>query len=399
MKFESNKKMLAILMCVVLLFGSMCFLISPFMVPHVSALAEETDDETFMKHEVIDDFLQEGQEIIYEAKIYDFADNEYLLYEMAPKGYAIYSLKGDASIFLEGSMASNSPFFEYREFPLIYSGFGEYYYEANNKYYNILTGEKVARSELTQGYYLPQEVYYDFPEITPYSSDFPDHPDPDKTVDLDGFIKIKDYDYFSNLAQFPDGNNTCAIVAICILLGYLDEYVCDDFIPDSKTYFPGEPFVDGSYFKIGEATTQTLHDYLLDNFLHTILGIHGEAYPMANAEIKKMLNDYLSQICGDDFKKEVDIKSGALFNTHKNPRKYINAGHPTLITMTSFKITDDDGILEKSKYHTVVAYGYNEKNDTFLVHAGWDNGVTWSAAMIVSEATIYSYNTVIYPKG
>lgn len=51
------------------------------MVPHVSALAEETDDETFMKHEGIDDFLREGQEIIYEAKIYDFADNEYLLYE------------------------------------------------------------------------------------------------------------------------------------------------------------------------------------------------------------------------------------------------------------------------------------------------------------------------------
>ena len=81
MKFVSNKKLLAILMCVVLLFSSMCFLISPFMVPHVSALAEETDDETFMKHEGIDDFLREGQEIIYEAKIYDFADNEYLLYE------------------------------------------------------------------------------------------------------------------------------------------------------------------------------------------------------------------------------------------------------------------------------------------------------------------------------
>ena len=112
------------------------------MVPHVSALAEETDDETFMKHEGIDDFLREGQEIIYEAKIYDFADNEYLLYELAPKGYAIYSLKGDASIFLEGSMATNSPFFEYREHTLLYFGIGDYYYEEGGQYFKqVMKGD------------------------------------------------------------------------------------------------------------------------------------------------------------------------------------------------------------------------------------------------------------------
>ena len=50
----------------------------------------------------------------------------------------------------------------------------------------------------------------------------------------------------------------------------------------------------------------------------------------------------------------------------------------------------------KRKYHSVVAYGYNEEDDTFLVHIGWDPGSTDGAQVIVSEAYIYSYNAFIY---
>lgn len=170
------------------------------------------------------------------------------------------------------------------------------------------------------------------------------------------------------------------------MLGYLDEYVNDGFIPDNYMY-------NGQSFKNGTGTSQALHDYMFNNCRHTILGIGGNGYPMANAEIKKTMRDYLNQVCGSDFEKKVEYVSGSLFFTHENPRKHINSGYPTLITMTSFKSSIT---VEKQEYHTVVAYGYNKNDDTFLVHMGWYPGRTTGAQVVVSDATIYSYNTFLY---
>lgn len=107
----------------------------------------------------------------------------------------------------------------------------------------------------------------------------------------------------------------------------------------------------------------------------------------------KKMRDYLNQVCGSDFEKKVEYVSGSLFFTHENPRKHINSGYPTLITMTSFKSSIT---VEKQEYHTVVAYGYNKNDDTFLVHMGWYPGRTTGAQVVVSDATIYSYNTFLY---
>lgn len=413
MKKIKMKKLTAIALSTVMMAGTFA-IIAGATEKSDFALAEETtevsaevtatvvDDTATVKQQNISDFLRDGQSIIYQTELYDFDGNEFMLYELAPAGYAIYSLKGEASVLVEGALSSNSPFYEYLDRDIVYLGFCEYYYRQGNDYINIMTEESYKQSALPQGYYLKDEAYYESEDtedeeetsqISTLSTSLPKGYRDDNYVEEDDFIKIADHEYFETLSKFPKNENgTCSIVALCIVLGYMDEYINDGFIPDNATY-------EGKSFKDGTGTSQSLHDYMFDNCLHTLAGISSDdGYPMANGEINNTLKDYLINICGEDFEDEVTYVDGCLFNTHKNPRKYIKAGYPALITMTSYKTTnyDDDYDGVKMKYHTVVAYGYNEDDDTFLVHMGWKSGTTNGAQVIVSDATIYSYNTFVY---
>lgn len=353
-----------------------------------------------VKQQTISDFMREGQSIIYQTELNDFEGNKFMLYELTPAGYAIYGIKGEASIFLEGSLSSNSPFYEYLDKDIIYLGFGEYYYKQGAEYINIMTEESYMQDELPQECYLDESAYYetaesesvDEPQASPLGMILPEGYDSDNYVEVDGFTCIADYEYFQNLSKFPDNEvGTCSLVAICIILGYMDEYIDDRFIPDNMYY-------DGLSFKDGDGTSQGLHNYLFYNCLHTLAGFGDDenGYPMANGEINNTVKDYLKIKCGRAFESDIKYMNG-IINTKKNPRKYIKAGYPTILTMTEYKIINNDNYDDmKRKYHSVVAYGYNEEDDTFLVHIGWDPGSTDGAQVIVSEAYIYSYNAFIY---
>lgn len=353
-----------------------------------------------VKQQTISDFMREGQSIIYQTELNDFEGNKFMLYELTPAGYAIYGIKGEASIFLEGSLSSNSPFYEYLDKDIIYLGFGEYYYKQGAEYINIMTEESYMQDELPQECYLDESAYYetaesesvDEPQASPLGMILPEGYDSDNYVEVDGFTCIADYEYFQNLSKFPDNEvGTCSLVAICIILGYMDEYIDDRFIPDNMYY-------DGLSFKDGDGTSQGLHNYLFDNCLHTLAGFGDDenGYPMANGEINNTVKEYLKIKCGRAFESDIKYMNG-IINTKKNPRKYIKAGYPTILTMTEYKIINNDNYDDmKRKYHSVVAYGYNEEDDTFLVHIGWDPGSTDGAQVIVSEAYIYSYNAFIY---
>ena len=353
-----------------------------------------------VKQQTISDFMREGQSIIYQTELNDFEGNKFMLYKLTPTGYSIYGIKGEASIFLEGSLSSNSPFYEYLDKDIIYLGFGEYYYKQGAEYINIMTEESYMQDELPQECYLDESAYYetaesesvDEPQASPLGMILPEGYDSDNYVEVDGFTCIADYEYFQNLSKFPDNEvGTCSLVAICIILGYMDEYIDDRFIPDNMYY-------DGLSFKDGDGTSQGLHNYLFDNCLHTLAGFGDDenGYPMANGEINNTVKDYLKIKCGRAFESDIKYMNG-IINTKKNPRKYIKAGYPTILTMTEYKIINNDNYDDmKRKYHSVVAYGYNEEDDTFLVHIGWDPGSTDGAQVIVSEAYIYSYNAFIY---
>lgn len=353
-----------------------------------------------VKQQTISDFLREGQSIAYQAEITDFEGNKFMLYELAPAGYAIYSIKGAASIFLEGALSSNSPFYEHMDKDIVYLGFGEYYYKQGTEYINIMTGESYTQNALPQSYYLENSAYYETvkaessnqSQVSPLGTSLPGGYDSNNSVEVDGFVRIKNHTYFENLTKFPENSKgTCALVALSIMLGYMDEYVNDGFIPDNRAY-------NDVYFKNGTGTSQSLHDYLFDNCLHTLFGLsNSKGYPMANGEIKKSMQDYLNNICTSSIKNNIEYLDGCIFYTHQNPRNYIDAGYPTLITMINYETKNyDRNDEQKRKFHTVVAYGYNKKDDTFLVHMGWHPNSTRGTQVIVSNANIYSYNTFVY---
>lgn len=349
-------------------------------------IIENNSTEVTLKQENISDFVKNEHQILSSQEIFDFSGNKFLLYELCPAGYAIYSVKEDSSIFIEGSYYTNSPFFGYNIEQVKYLGFGNYLCCENNKYVNLVSGETYLQSDLPQSYELGESAYIVETENNNARTSYPSNPDPDETVNLNGFTMIENYQYFAGLYQFPSNTKgTCALVALCIMLGYLDNYVDDRFIPDNASY-------KDQLFKVGNGTTNAMHNYLFDECLHTILGLDDETgYPMACTEIKLTMRDYLNNKCGSDFEDEVEYVDGSVFFTHANPKKHINSGSPSIITMTSYYIENSDDE-EKSKYHTVVAYGYDD-NDRFLVHCGWRSGTTTWAKTIVSDATIYSYNT------
>lgn len=245
-----------------------------------------------VKKENIEEFLLEGQKVILEKEIFDFSNNKFLLYELSPKCYAIYSVKGEARVFLEGSYDGNSPYYAFTGNDIHYLGIGNYYYINDGKYINIMTGQALNKTEVPQSYEIDYNAYYDFENnIELYAEKFPSTPDSNKTVNEDGFVKIKNHEYFEELWRFPDNRiGTCGLVSVCILLGYLDEMVDDRFIPDNAKYNNGE-------FKWFNGTSNYMHQYLFDNCLHTIAGIKADnGYPMAVSEIKATIKDYLNNI-------------------------------------------------------------------------------------------------------
>lgn len=364
----------------------LCAIVSIMVIqlPSVAyAYAEESQSLEF-KQENIVDFITENQTIEHENTITDFNNNIFKIYELSPTGHAIYSITDDSSIFLEGSYEDNSPYIEHYQHEIYYVGPGDYYCIEDSKIINLITNEIVEYENIPHTYQIKSEYYLKTNDNIQSRASFPSKPDTDKTHVENGFTVINNDDYFRNLTQFPSNTQgTCGLVAICILLGYFDNYVNGDFITDSS-------------FVLGNGTTQAMHDYLFDECKHTILGAGGKGgYPMAGYEIQETMKDYLSKKCSTNLQNRVKHEYGSIFYTHANPRKHINGGYPTLIVLSSYdKLTRNKG--EKDKHHIVVAYGYNKKNDTFLAHMGWGPGDNEYTSRIISNATIHSYYTINY---
>ncbi|MDE7071448.1 MAG: C39 family peptidase [Clostridia bacterium] len=350
------------------------------------AFAEETTVSDFVsyKYETIDDFMLERHSVSKETDITDFAGNQFVVYELNPGGYAIYSVNEDARVFIEGSYKTNSLFAEHYSHEIYYGGIGNYYCIEGEQIIDLVKNEDIGYDQVIGAYMLDYSAYIERTEVEPFA-DFPKNPDRNKTHTVDGFTVINNDNYFRNLRYFPDNfYGTCGLVAISILLGYFDEYIDDGFITNEK-------------YKDVEGTNNKLHDLLFDNYMHTILNIadEGKGYPMAGYEIQETMKDYLKNECSVSLRNKVKHAYGSILYTHATPRKHINGGYPTIICMTSYSQTPlSSGSSEK--YHAVVAYGYNKAKDTFLCHMGWERFDKTYTEIIVSNATIHSYYTINY---
>lgn len=344
------------------------------------------------KTEDIDDFITEEQTVESVEIITDFVGNRFKLYELSPTGYAIYSIQGEASIFIEGSYATNSPYYG-AENGKYYLGIGEYFTETSarsREVRSVVTGKTVEKEELLGATFAVDEKHYKVGEEIQATN--PSTPDPNKTVWSSlGFTLIKNHIYFSYMKDIPlNEYGTCGIVAACMLLGYYDANVDDDIITDSSYVVK-----NSSGKTIG--TTQALHDYLFVNCLHTTvnLGHDGFGYPMTAWEIRQMMLDYQNAKLPQTVRSRIEHYSPTI-NAIENAKKYLNGGNPIVLSLLSYvRANDDETTPEpyvREYFHNVVAYGY-DANNRFMVHFGWrgnDSEPYKYTQIIVSEVSLNS---------
>ncbi len=377
------------------------------------------------------------KKILYEKELKDFLGNLFILYELE-NGYAIYSVENETKKFIEGSYKSNSIYSTLdKKYDLFYLGPGEYYYQKWEMIFNIRTGKVIEQNLLKIGYKLNYiDLVSNVQEIR--NKNFLSH------TDSNGFTVVKEDKYFRNLNNFPmNWFSECGLVAISILLGYLDTFKNDSFIPNDL-FYNGRYYIDNGNkddngnqvydgvnilkenltkkieFTYTEKNTYPLEDwpincgmpgtnfamrdYLMEKFIDIYLikkempKDEGEViiknydYPMADEELKNTMNSYLENNCSD-LKNYVKTRSGNIFFTHQHPKDYIELGIPTILILQSYTNTQFKNN-DKSKWHDVVAYGY--KDDMFIAHMGWTPGTIWESEIILSQATIYGYYALEY---
>lgn len=323
----------------------------------------------------------------------DFAGNQFTMYRLNPVGYAIYDHNNN---FIEGSYQCNSPYDAYDDGTFYYVGPTCYYVQDENGILDIKEGITYSLSQMKGGTYaLRPNIELEQMRSSVSTNAYPS-PVSGKSTTYNDFTVINDYNFFRKMSKIPQyGTNTCALVAISILLSYCDTFYNDAFVPENyveksyKEYDGSNPSVsdiDIDDFKKSPNMMNGFVKLLLEEYASSIIFTDGA---MANAEIRSTINKYIeaeaSSLVGN-----YSTDDGAVFFTHANTRDFIADGLPVLISMTKYTPASETKA-SKTKYHTVVAYGY-DSNDRFLVHMGYRD----EQEMILSSATIYSYYALTY---
>lgn len=361
--------------------------------------------------------FSDANPIILEKQITDFNNNRFKLYEL-DDGYAIYSLDCDNNEnFVEGSYKVNSPFYDYFDYEIYYLGVGNYIYYDSGTFYDILTQSVISENLIGASYQLE---YRDETSLSVHSAM---NSLENTKIDSDDFTVIERDEYFRRLKSFPPNyQGVCGLTALSMLLGYLDTFYNDYFIPNDKEYDSIIYYSDGSIFRrvreelvvMGKAqykngthydytqwsempgTSNAMQCYLFDKYMHTFLGIGSDSgYPMMDGELKETFNDYIDDNCSS-LKNDYDILSGHLFNVNGNVQDAIDEGLPACLVLSSYTI-ENPPIEEDKDYkkaHVAIAYGY--RDNRYLVHFGAGRGTTDYTEIVLADTTVYGYFAVRY---
>jgi len=412
-----------------------------------------TDDTiyTFLKKHNADKYS-----ILKESELVDFKGNKFILYDLCPKGYAIFSKNDNAESFIEGSLESNSPYTNYtNEYDqAYYLGPTNYIVgkrEDNDNVFNIFDNQSHDRKKYSDSEYnistiqdsRKKSIVRDgMPEkATTTLKDFSLSSTPlyGKTVEDEDFTKIKYHEYFERLddrAEFPTNLlGTCGLVANAILLAYYDTfadegYVPSDFVYDghfydteeslttytptsdeykplinrgTETYYHYPPFTSPhTNWDTFPGASQALHNYLFDNCLHyseTLrLVLQGKYYPMTWADEESSVRDFITLQSSQYVKDNTEYISAMEFNG-TTPKKIINTGNPVALVLPNgtnytFDYLGNDTTQSTIGYHTVIGYGYDDNE--FLTHFGWYDDYKHYHKVYISTSAVTGYFALQY---
>lgn len=363
-------------------------------------------------------FEQHSTEVIH-----DFSGNRFIL-EENENSYSIYDSLGN---FIEGSDESNSAYYNYDGNDKYYLGPLNYYIKKDNKVIDLLDNKNYSLDEMEGNYYSLKDCTY-----ISNNSVVPDIDIENTYVDTNGFLMIKNANYFQRLKEFPKNwFGECGIVALSMLLSYFDTFYNPNFIHDDKMYeakyykdvvengeekkvldfkrseylmekeitsYQEDNSIPYSYEKYWEmpGTTYAMRDYLFDNYMDTFAGFGNEndGFPMLDGELRSTINDYLIDNC-ENILKFIELYNYSFYiNMHENIISFINEGYPVLTVLQSYE-SKTPGVGNGGN-HIVLCYGYKEEKDTqgnknyiFIAHFGWSPGTNNYTTIKFSSGAIY----------
>lgn len=350
------------------------------------------------------------REVVSVRRLLDFAGNEFALAEF-DKGYAIYDTYG----FLEGSPEGLSPYAKFQHGSLRYLGFDQYLHSTDGRSYKSVCSGSTYSSDKLAGLKAESASNSD---ISIFEANYGGIMQ-NAMGDVDSTFLIENYFFFSRTTGNMIPNNyfgTCGFVSLAMYLTYLDVFYDGRFVDDDATYpmdvveynqSTGEyeivghqdhelihnPYsilpsgISGRDYPIERwnslpYATQALHDYLLYEVGHSLLGIGGypgASTPMTALTIEDTFHEYMN--------------ANTLTETHSKSRTkvYVLSGGqmpnlavqllrselPVIFVVGSYTLEglEDPSIQSaSSKWHCPLVYGFQSLVGgglNWICHSGW----------------------------
>lgn len=291
----------------------------------------------------------------------------FTLYELAPYGYAIL-LNLDHSM-MEACYSDSeigTALMNTTE-TIYYGGPNNYLMQNGEDYYHLISGKLISASNVAvisnqmntivtnRELLLQQAAANVLPNV---------FVDPNPPINFGETVtESVAYSYFSTLTEYGlNEYETCTVIALCMLLGYYDYYVNDDYVMNSH--------------ENGKGTNNDFH-YVLNNY---IFGADGPGRIFIR-NTKEAINEYLNDM---GFHTELNSNYSAQPAVTNTIINKLTEGHPVI---GSLIWTNDEGKLSN---HSVLIYkvvydSTDPANSAVVtVNMGWQNlntaAYVWNAA-------------------
>lgn len=291
---------------------------------------------------------------------------EYTLYELEPYGYAI--LYNNTMDLMEACYEPEAvlPVSAEESGPVFYAGPGNYFVYDGGSLKNTADGSVLEYEAMSQLASMEAEVELCVQESLATLSEGDTVSPQTSTVPSDGIIvKYVKRTYFENLNEIgKNKNGTCTVIAIQMLLGYYDNFICDQYV--AAEYESG----DGT----SESFHQLLNDYVYGDKSEGAIYIKNAAvginsYLQERGIIARLVSEYATP----------DKARNKIFSS-------ILSGYPVAASMST--------IYGATHNHSVLVYGVQYNPETtvkgsqakFIVHMGW--GIE-DTAKVISGAWFY----------
>lgn len=323
----------------------------------------------------------------------DFDNNDYILYEYEPTGYAIYNVSnGDV---IEMSPYSQSPFVSYNTDLFYVPLIGYFVKISNNSYYNIMsdtyitdTEEQTALIKVSEKVhadgleYMDEDmldIVYGNEENINNKYSHATYAPPVVTQPGNGIVtadKEVEYSWYFkwNKTEFAydsvTAGGSCGYIALGLLLGYHEFF-------NNKGYFSDTEVISFITKVNGNPNNENIVPEIDDSFIQYLYNLYPKDGTISS-DIMRVMNKFMDG-------KPISWGYYDRYIFFGSAKSQIDDGYPVIL----FGKLPDINNVEKVN-HAVVVYGYYEDDSKLLTHYGWN----YYSQVIISTYTVGSWYAI-----